>query len=119
MWGGEDDDYGHKKEGRERQLEQKRERAARIHGAAQDREAMAYGAGWELDDATLYGASHGAFQSALSREKEIKARRDRQRQERLAELQQKERDKQEEMWKKLGWNLPPGPNRKIPPRKDG
>jgi len=107
-------------------MEQKREQAARIHGAAQDREAMAYGAGWELDDTTLYGASSEtkAFQSALSREKEQKARRDAQRQDRLTELQQKERNKQEEMWKKLGLNIggvpPSGPKIKmIPPRKDG
>jgi len=95
---------GGRKDGRERQIEKRKEAAAKIHGAARDREAVA--ASIEVSDDVLYGADGAPgdvdFQSALAREKKRSAQRDEKRRMHLDDLQRKEKEKQEEMLKKLG-----------------
>ena len=103
--------------GRERQLEKKRETAAKIHGAAKDREDP----GVTMNDDALYGdGGHGAsFQVALAREKQRKAKREGSKQARIQELQQKEHTKQQEMLKKLGLTgIQAGKKIQIAPRND-
>lgn len=107
---------GGRKEGRERQLEKKKEVAEKIHGAAREKGALP-----ELTDAEIYGdAETAAFQSQLAREKKRASKREAERSNRLAELQQKEAEKQQEMLRKLGLaGRKPGDKIKIQPRNDG
>jgi len=106
---------GGPKEGRERQLEQRRARADQIHGAAREREQQ----GAELDDAALYGGS--GDRQVLERSKQHAARRQEQQQARVAELQQKEQEKQAAMLEMLGLSgkIQAGQKIQIAPRKDG
>ena len=105
--------------GRDRQLEKKREKAAKMHGSHRDKEAETMG-GPDLDDDTLYGGGRDtSFQQALAREKSRKARREQQRTERIGELQKKEDDKAKAMLDMLGLsNIKPGQKIQIAPRKD-
>jgi len=122
----EDELSGGRKDGRERQIEQRKERAARIHGSAQDREELRMGGGTEMDDKDIYGsggagAKHDAesFEVALAREKRNKARRDEKRSSRVMELQEKEQGRQEAMLKSLGLTgIKPGQKITIAPRRD-
>ena len=105
---------GGRKEGRERQIEKRKETGARIHGAARDRESAAGVP--EIGDAVLYG---GDDRKQFAREKERSARRQESRDERLTELQAKEKGRQEAMLKQLGLsNIKPGQKITIQPRKD-
>ena len=105
---------GGRKEGRERQIEKRKEEAERMHGASRDREA-----GVEIGDDALYGDSGSDFQKALAREKQKTAARREKQLARAEELQAKEKGKQEEMLKMLGLaNLKPGQKIKIAPRND-
>lgn len=109
---------GGAKDLRERQLEKKREHAARIHGAARDREEG--GAGIELDDAAVYGNGDRSFQQALARERQSKAKREEKRNARVEELKTKEQERQANILKMLGLDgLQPGKKIQIAPRKDG
>jgi hypothetical protein len=117
---------GGRKDGRERQIEKRQERAAVQHGAARDRESAA--AGVELSDHDIYGGGGGSgggkhdpddFQRALSREKQRKAQHIQKRDNRIAELQQKEQDKQTQMLEMIGLgHVQPGQKIKIAPRND-
>lgn len=108
---------GGRKIGRERQIEKKKETAARIHGAARDKEA-----GVELADSVIYGEEGGGdlnFKAALEREKRNAGAREEKRKQRLEELQRKEKEKEAEMLRKLGLTgIKPGQKIKIAPRKD-
>ena len=105
---------GGRKEGRERQIEKRKETGARIHGAARDREAAAGVP--EIGDAVLYG---GDDRKQIAREKERSAHRQESRGKRLTELQSKEKERQEAMFKQLGLsNMKPGQKITIQPRKD-
>eukprot|EP00977_Amphora_coffeiformis_P001964 scaffold374_cov160-Amphora_coffeaeformis.AAC.1 len=105
---------GGRKEGRERQIEKRKETAARIHGAARDREAAAGVP--EVGDAVLYG---GDDRKQFAREKERSAQRQESRDKRLTELQAKEKERQAAMFKQLGLsNIKPGQKITIQPRKD-
>ena len=109
---------GGPKDFRERQLAKKREKADKIHGAARDKGEEAT----EISDRDLYGGADNTegFQAALAREKARKERRTQARESRITELQQKEKDKQENMLKMLGLqNVKPGQKITIAPRKEG
>ena len=95
-------------------LEQRRERADQIHGAAREREQHAP----ELDDAALYG---GSDRGALERSKHHTARKAEQAQARLSELQSKEKARQAAMLEMLGLSgkIQPGMKINIAPRNDG
>lgn len=106
---------GGRKDGRERQLEKKKEIAASLHGAARDRED----AGVELADADLYGDGNADFSAALARERRYKEKRSSEKEGRLAELQQKENERQQAMLNALGLTgVKPGQKITIAPRKD-
>ena len=106
---------GGRKDGRERQLEKKKETAAALHGAARDREE----AGLELADNDLYGDSNADFSAALARERRYKEKRSSEKDNRLAELQQKEQERQQAMLSALGLTgIKPGQKITIAPRKD-
>lgn len=113
-FGGGRADYG-----RERQLEKKKEVAAKIHGAAKDREDM----GVTISDDALYGdGRHGSsFQAALARERQRKQKKEESKQARIQELQQKEDNKKQAMLDMLGLGgmAASGQKIKIAPRKDG
>ena len=105
---------GGRKEGRERQIEKRKEAAARIHGAARDREGAAGVP--EIGDAVLYG---GDDRKQFARQKERSAQRQESRDKRLTELQIKEKERQEAMFKQLGLsNIKPGQKITTQPRKD-
>lgn len=104
---------GGRKEGRERLREKKREIGERTHGAARDKEAAP-----ELEDSALYGGDDKAFRSALAREMDRTAKREEKKRSRLEELQDKEQQRQAEMFKKLGLPFTPGQKTQIPPRND-
>jgi hypothetical protein len=112
---------GGRKDGRERQIEKRREKAATIHGAAKDREEARMG-GVELNDEAIYGGGGDGelnFQDALSRERQRNAQRQQNKQDRIAELKKKELDKQDAMIKMLGLTgVKPGQKITIAPRKD-
>lgn len=110
---------GGAKDLREKQLAKKRDHAARIHGASNDKEDG--GAGVELTDSALYGdAEQSSFQSALARERRSKEKREEQRASRIGELQSKEEERRRNMLKSLGLeNLSKGQKITIAPRKDG
>ena len=105
---------GGPKDFRERQIEKKREQSDKIHGASREKhDAM------ELSDNALYGGDNSHFQAALERERLQKARTREERAGRITELQNKEKDRQENMLKMLGLqNLKPGQKITIAPRKD-
>ena len=106
---------GGRKDGRERQLEKKKETAAALHGAARDRE----GAGLELADSDIYGDSNADFSAALARERRYKEKRNSEKGNRLAELQQKEHERQQAMLNALGLTgIKAGQKITIAPRKD-
>jgi len=113
---------GGRKEGRERQIEKRRERADAIHGSARDREVEAMG-GPVLDDNVIYGAGGGheaSFDQAVSRERRRKAAREQKKTERAATLLKKEEDKQTAMLEMLGLSgLKAGQKITIAPRTDG
>ena len=109
---------GKKDPGRERQLELRREKADRQHGAARDREDAKAG-GVELSDKAIYGGDGSDFQNALAREKQRKANRQQKQTARIEELQNREKERQEEMLAKLGLSgVQPGQKITIAPRKD-
>jgi len=111
----EEEMTGGRKEGRERQIEKRKELSRKIHGAGQDREAAP-----ELSDDRLYGNEQASFQAALAREKQRTAQRQEKKNARITELQKKENEKQEAMLKMLGLsNIQPGQKIQIAPRKDG
>jgi hypothetical protein len=111
----EEEVIGGRKDGRERQIEKKKEMAAAIHGSAWDREE----AGAELPDIDLYGDGNSDFAAALARERKHREQRASHKESRLADLQQKERERQESMLKSLGLTgIKPGQKITIPPRKD-
>ena len=60
----EEEMSGGRKDGRERQIEKRKERAEAIHGAAKDREDARMG-GVELNDETIYGGGDADFQKCL------------------------------------------------------
>ena len=106
---------GGSKDFRERQLEKKKAQADRVHGAARakDGDSMV-----ELTDDALYGQQDkNSFERAVQREKARSSRREQEKKSRLEELQQKEKDKQEAMFKLLG--IKPGQKITIASRKDG
>ena len=121
---------GGAKDLRERKLEQRRQQANRIHGAARQKEEAL--GGIELDDAALYGSSstqnhhnnshnnseEAAFQKALAKQRAHKAQRQEERTHRIEELQQKEKERQENMMKMLGLQglMKSGQKIKIAPR---
>lgn len=114
----EDELMGGRKEGRERQIEKRKEEASRIHAAAKDREEARAG-GVELTDAAIYGGDGSNFQSALSRERQRKTQRGDKQKSRMEELQKKEHERQENMLKMLGLTgVKPGQKITIAPRKD-
>ena len=111
----EEEVMGGRKDGRERQLEKKKEMTAAVHGAAWDREE----AGTELPDTDLYGDGSSDFAVALARERKHREKRASENESRLADLQQKERDRQVSMLKSLGLTgIKPGQKITIAPRKD-
>lgn len=115
----EEEFSGGRKDGRERQIEKRKEKAAAIHGAARDREDARMG-GVELNDEAIYGGGDADFQNALARERQRNAQRQQKKQDRVAELKKKEQDKQDAMIKMLGLTgVKPGQKIKIAPRNDG
>jgi hypothetical protein len=104
---------GGPKDGKERQLEKKREHSARIHGAHKDHEVEA--AGMELSDAALFGDD---VRGVLGRSRQKKERKDERQKNRIQELQQKEEERQKNMLKMLGLeNLQGKKKLVIAPRK--
>ena len=105
---------GGRKEGRERQMEKRKQVSEKIHGAARERDA----AGVELDDDALFG---GSDRSQLERSKRRTAGREEKKQARVAELQNKEKEKQAAMLEMLGLSgkIKAGEKIQIAPRKDG
>lgn len=112
---------GGRKDGRERLIEKRKETAAKIHGAAKDREEVQMG-GVELNDEAIYGGGGDGelnFQDALRRERHRNAQRQQNKQDRVAELKKKEQDRQDAMIKMLGLTgVKPSQKITIAPRKD-
>lgn len=106
---------GGRKEGRERQLEQRRELSAKIHGAQRGGEQDA-----ELNDEALYGGGGGDadFRRALAASQQRTAANEGRKQARVAELQQKEQEKQNAMLQSLGLSHKIGQKIQIQPRPD-
>jgi hypothetical protein len=107
-----------KKHGRERLLEKRKELAGRIHGAARDREEASH---WELDDDGIYGdRERKGLDRALEVSKRENARRRERQQERVAELERREKEKQAAMLEILGLKdkIQAGKKIEIAPRKD-
>lgn len=118
----QDELTGGHKDGKERQLEKKREHAGRIHGAHRDHEVEA--AGMELSDAALFGndgdggGGSGSRGSVLGRHRQKKERKDERQRTRIQELQQKEDERKNNMLKMLGLeNLQGKKKLVIAPRK--
>jgi hypothetical protein len=115
----QDELTGGPKDGKERQMEKKREHAGRIHGAHRDREVEA--AGMELSDAALFGGgddSGSGRGSVLGRHRQKKERKDERQKTRIQELQQKEDERKNNMLKMLGLeNLQGKKKLVIAPRK--
>lgn len=108
---------GGRKEGHERLVEKRREKATAIHGAARDREESTVGV--ELKDSDIYGGDVNDFAAALQRERQRKQHRDHRKNNRIKELEQKERDRQEAMLRSLGLSgIKPGQKITIRPRDD-
>lgn len=109
---------GGPKDFRERQLEKRKEEAAKVHGAARDKDSQQ--AGVEVSDEFLYGqAEESSFQNSLARDKQRKAKRSQQKNERIQELQHKEDARQANMLQMLGiQGVAPGQKIKIAPRND-
>lgn len=112
----EEELIGGRKDGRERQLEKKKEIGARIHGAARDREEAP-----DLPDDAIYGTGESSdFKKSLAYQKQ----RDRQNEEkklvRITELKAKEDHKKTEMLKMLGLSdrIKAGEKIQIRPRSD-
>ena len=101
----------------ERQLAKKREHSDRIHRASRDKQD----AGMEMTDAAMYGGNDtNRFQAAVAKERARKEKRTHNRASRIQELQDKEKDRQENMLKMLGLqNLKAGQKITIAPRNDG
>jgi hypothetical protein len=102
---------------KEHQLAKKREQSNRIHGASREKNDT----GMELSDSALYGNDNTSqFQGALARERARKDRRTQVRADRIQELQDKERDRQENMLKTLGLKNLKASGKKITiaPRND-
>jgi hypothetical protein len=105
---------GGRKDGRERQIEKRKETGARIHGAARDRDAAAGMV--EVTDADLYG---GDDRNQFAKERQRHSRQNESREKRLTELQSKEKERQQAMLTQLGLtNIKPGQRITIQPRKD-
>ena len=110
----EEEFNGGRKDGRERQLEKRKETGARIHGAARDRDSAAGMV--EVTDADLYG---GDDRNQFAKERQRHARQNESREKRLTELQSKEKERQQAMLTQLGLtNIKPGQRITIQPRKD-
>jgi len=108
---------GGRKEGHERLLEKRKEQATAIHGAARDREESTVGV--ELKDSDIYGGDGNDFAAALQRERQRKQHREQKKDNRIQELKQKERDRQEAMLRSLGLSgIKPGQKITIRPRDD-
>lgn len=106
------DEVAPKATGREAQLDKKLAAGARLKGAAADREAGRDG--MELsEDVTMGGGDD--FASVRARLLKGKQRKEEQKQDRLRELQDKERDKTDNFMKQLGIDFSKGPI-KIQPR---
>jgi hypothetical protein len=104
---------GGRTEGRERQIEKRQERAAKIHGASK------YEQDTELDDSTLYGGSGEDFQRALASSKRHTEEKEAKKQARIQVLQQQEKEKQTAMLQMLGLSHKIGQSKiQIQPRKD-
>ena len=112
---------GGRKDGRERLIEKRKETAARIHGAAKEREDVQMG-GVELSDEAIYGGGGDGelnFQDALRRERHRNAQLQQSKKDRVAELKKKEQDRQEAMISMLGLTgVKPGQKITIAPRRD-
>jgi len=93
----EEEFSGGLKEGRERQIEKRKELAAKIHGASRDRDGIA-----ELSDKDLYSDDRSSFNRALQREKMKSQKRHEKQQSRLEELQAKEKARRDRMFEQLG-----------------
>eukprot|EP00980_Cylindrotheca_fusiformis_P009903 scaffold2190_cov72-Cylindrotheca_fusiformis.AAC.7 len=112
----EEELQGGPKDFRERQLEKKRQHADRIHGASRAKDE-----GAELSDKALFGGDDETdrYKAALAREKDRKAKRTDARASRIQELQEKDKDRQENMLQMLGLkNLKPGQKITITPREN-
>lgn len=95
----EEEFSGGPKEGRERQIEKRKEVSDRTHGASRQSNDV------ELNDNDLYGGestNRRSFEDALRRDKLRNQQRQDKKMTRIAELQEKEKAKQEAMFKKLG-----------------
>jgi hypothetical protein len=112
---------GGRKDGRERQVEERKETAAKMHCAAKDREEAQMG-GVELNDEAIYGRGGDGelnFQDAWCRERHRNAQRQENKHDRVAEVKKKEQDRQDAMIKMLGLTgVKPGQKITIAPRKE-
>jgi hypothetical protein len=106
---------GGRKEGRERQIENRQERAVKIHGASRDKGDIL-----ELDDTALYGGNgNDEFQRLAAASKQRAKVHEAKKQERILELQQKEQQKQNAMLQMLGLSHKIGVAKiEIQPRND-
>jgi hypothetical protein len=106
---------GGRKEGRERQIEKRQERAAKIHGASKYEQDMV-----ELDDATLYGGNtDDEFRRLAAASRKRAAAQEAKKEERILELQRKEQEKQNAMLQMLGLSHKIGQSKiEIQPRND-
>lgn len=106
---------GGRKEGHERQLEKRQERAAKIHGASRYQQDMV-----ELDDAALYGGNtDDDFRRLAAASKKRAAAQETKKEERILELKQKEQEKQNAMLQMLGLSHKIGQAKiEIQPRND-
>jgi len=72
-----------------------------------------------MQDSDIYCGGSNDFAVALERERQRKQQRGERKEARVKELEQKERDRQEEMLKSLGLSgIKPGQKIKIRPRDD-
>lgn len=106
---------GGRKEGRERQIEKRKERSDRIHGASgASREET------ELNDDALYGVGGESsdYSRALASSQQRAANNTARKQARVQELQQKEQERQTAMLESLGLSHKIGQKIQIQPRND-
>lgn len=108
------DEVAPKETGREALIDKRREKAARIHGAASSREQAIDGL--DMPESQILGEDSNSFQAALQRQRQRAEAREAQRQQHALELQQKQREKEQAFFQQLGIDPAAGKKITIAPR---
>lgn len=109
------DEVAPKVSGRERELEKRREKAQKIHGAAQEKEDLRDGAAGYSDD-FLMGGSDNTLERLKQKRRKREQQKSQQRHHRLEELRERESQRVQRFKQAMG--LQEGQEIRIKPRND-